>query len=113
MKISDYSTKVKNFADVLASIGAPIDDEDLVVVTLNGLGKYYSQFRTSIAVRKTSPDFQDLITLLISEEMIVVGTSSNGGSQESAFYSNSNRGRGRGAKTSFRGRHGSSHGGHH
>ncbi len=43
--------------------------------------------------------------------MRVVGTSSNGGSQESVFYSNSNRGRG--GKTSFRGRHGSSHGRHH
>ncbi len=113
MNINDYSTKVKNLADALASIGALIDDEDLVAVTLNGLGKDYSQFRTSIAVRKTFPNFQDLITLLISEEMRVVGTSSNGGSQESVFYSNFNRGRGRGAKTSFRGRHGSSHGGHH
>jgi hypothetical protein len=84
MNISDYSTKVKNLADVLASIGAPVNDEDLVAVTLNGLGKYYSHFRTSIAVRKTFLDFQDLITLLISEEMRVVGTSSNGGSQESA-----------------------------
>ncbi len=45
--------------------------------------------------------------------MRVVGTSSNGGSQESAFYSNTNRARSRGGKTSFRGRHGSSHGGHH
>jgi len=42
MNISDYSTKVKNLTDVLASIGAPIDDEDLVAMTLNGLGKYYS-----------------------------------------------------------------------
>ncbi len=42
MNISDYSTKVKNLADALASIGALVDDEDLVVVTLNGLGKYYS-----------------------------------------------------------------------
>ncbi len=42
MNINDYSTKVKNLADALASIGAPVDDEDLVVVTLNGLGKYYS-----------------------------------------------------------------------
>ncbi len=42
MNINDYSTKVKNLADVLASIGAPVDDEDLVVMTLNGLGKYYS-----------------------------------------------------------------------
>jgi hypothetical protein len=112
MNISDYSTKVKNLADALVSIGAPVD-EDLVAVTLNGLGKDYSQFRTSIAVQETFPHFQDLITLLISEEMRVVSTSSNGGSQESAFYSNSNRGRSRGAKTSFRGRHGSSHGGHH
>jgi hypothetical protein len=42
MNISDYSIKVKNLADALASIGAPIDDEDLVAVTLNGLGKDYN-----------------------------------------------------------------------
>jgi hypothetical protein len=103
MNISDYSTKVKNVTDVLASIGAPIDDKDLLTMTLNGLGKDYSQFRTSITVRKTFPGFQDLITLLISEKMRIVGTSSNGGSQENAFFSNSNRGRGRGVKTSLRG----------
>jgi hypothetical protein len=99
MNISDYSTKVKNLADAIASIKAHVDDEDLVAVTLNGLGKDYCQFRTSIVVRETFPNFQDLITLLVSEEMRVVGTSSNGGSQESAFYSNSNRGRG--AKNHF------------
>jgi len=103
MNISDYSTKVKNLIHVLASIEAHVDDEDLVTVTLNGLGKNYSQFCTSIVVRETFPNFQDLITLLISEDMRVVGTSSNGGSQESVFYSNFNRGRGRGAKTSFQG----------
>jgi hypothetical protein len=113
MNISDYSTKVKNLADALASIGAHVDDEDLVAMTLNGLGKDCSHFCTSIAIQETFPGFQDLITLLISEEMRVVGTSSNGGSQESSFYSNSNRGKGRGAKTSFQGRQGSSHGGHH
>ncbi len=102
MNINDYSTKVKNLADVLTFIGAPIDDEDLVAIILNGLGKDYSQFRTSIVVRETFPNFQDLITLLISEEMRIISTS-NGGSQESAFYSNTNRGRGRGGKTSFRG----------
>jgi hypothetical protein len=50
MNINDYSTKVKNLVDALASIGAPVDDEDLVAVTLNGLGKNYSQFRTLITV---------------------------------------------------------------
>ncbi len=51
--------------------------------------------------------------MLISEEMRIIDTSSNGGSQESAFYSNINRGRGGGGKTSFRSQHKSSHGGHH
>ncbi len=113
MNISDYCTKVKNLADALASIGAPIYDEDLMAIILNGLGKDYSQFCTSIAIRETFPNFQDLIPLLISEDMRIIGTSSNGGSQESVFYSNINRGKGRGGKTSFRGWHKSSHGGHH
>jgi len=39
MNISDYFTKVKNLVDALASIEALINDEDLVAVTLNGLGK--------------------------------------------------------------------------
>jgi len=103
MNISDYSTKVKNLADALASIGAQINDEDLMAVTLNGLGKDYSQFHTSIAIRETFPDFQDLITLLMNEGMRIVGTSSNGGSRKNVFYSNTNRGRGRSGKTSFRG----------
>jgi len=42
MNISDYSTKVKKLADALAFIGALVDDENLVVMTLNGLGKNYS-----------------------------------------------------------------------
>ncbi len=113
MNIDDYSKKVKNLVDALASIGAPINDEDLMAMTLNGLGKNYSQFCTSIVVRETFIDFQDLTTLFISEDMRIVGTSSNGESQENVFYSNFNKGRGRGAKTSFQGQHGNLHGGHH
>ncbi len=73
MNINDYSTKVKNLVDVFASIGALVDDEDLMAVTLNGLGKDYSQFCILIAVQKTFPGFQNLITLLISEEMRIIG----------------------------------------
>ncbi len=101
MNINDYFTKVKNLVDALASIGAPVDDEDLMAVTLNGLGNDYNQFRTSITIQETFFDFQDLITLLISLEMIIVGMSSNERSQENVFYSNTNRGKNRGGKTSF------------
>jgi hypothetical protein len=42
ININDYFTKVKNLADAFASIGTLVDDDDLMVVTLNGLGKDYS-----------------------------------------------------------------------
>jgi len=42
MNINDYSIKVKTLADAFASIGAHVDDEDLVAATLNGLTKDYS-----------------------------------------------------------------------
>ena len=49
--------KVKGLADSLGSIGAPIDDEDLVSVTLTGLRREYAQFQTSIGVRETFLNF--------------------------------------------------------
>jgi hypothetical protein len=39
MNINDYSTKVKNLTDALTSIRALVDNENLVAMTLNGLGK--------------------------------------------------------------------------
>jgi len=42
ININDYFTKVKNLADAFASIGTLVDDDDLMAVTLNGLGKDYS-----------------------------------------------------------------------
>ena len=53
---------------VIQSSRSPAEDDDLVSVTLNGLGKEYAQFRTSISVREKFPDFEVLIALLISEE---------------------------------------------
>ena len=48
LSINEYAMKFKGLVDTLGSIGAPIDDEDLVFVTFNGLGREYAQFRTSI-----------------------------------------------------------------
>jgi len=41
MNINDYSIKVKNLTNALASIRALIDDEDLVAMTLTSFGKDY------------------------------------------------------------------------
>jgi len=55
MNINDYSTKVKNLVDVLASIGAPVNDEDLVAVTLNGFEKDYSNSVLQLQFEKHFP----------------------------------------------------------
>jgi hypothetical protein len=58
MNISDYSTKVKNLANALVSIRAPVDDEDLVAVTLNGLGKVIARFVLQLQFKKHFPIFK-------------------------------------------------------
>ena len=95
----DYVQEIKSLADALASINAPIDDSDLVAITLNVLGKEYKSFDTSIAVRGGNPpDFDELCSLLITEEMkLGLGTSSSTSTnaRDQAFYSRGARGRGR------------------
>ena len=49
--IQDYVTEVKTIADQLASVGSQVEDEDMVAVTLNGLGPEYKSFDTSVSVR--------------------------------------------------------------
>lgn len=49
--------KFKCLAYFIGSIGGPVDDEDLVSMTLNGLGKEYAQFHISIGICETSFDF--------------------------------------------------------
>ena len=75
-----------------------MDDDDLVSVCLNGLGKEYKPFKTSITVRENVPNFQDLVSMLIIEEKTLGEDSStqSKNTSEQAFYSNSGRGRGRG-----------------
>ena len=61
MSINDYHMKVKKIANALASIGSLVEDDDLVSVNLNGLGKDYAQFWISISVCEKFLDFEELI----------------------------------------------------
>ena len=83
----------------LGSIGASVDDDDLVSTVLNGLtdDEKWRPFATSVYVRGNLPDFDDLISLMIIEERNIGGSSSDKGSAEQAhaFYAGNSRGRGR------------------
>ncbi len=56
MSINEYSLKIKGIVESLASINVSVDDDDLVSVCLNGLGKEYKPFKTSIIVRENVPN---------------------------------------------------------
>ena len=103
LSVNDYVLKIKEVLDALGSIGAPPEDDDLVFVVLNGLNdEKWKPFATSVYVRETFSNFEDLTSLMITEEMRMQGPNAGKGSGEQAhaFYSTSRRGRGR----SLRGR---------
>ncbi len=68
MSINEYSLKIKGIVESLASINVFVDDDDLVNVCLNGLGKEYKPFKTSMTVRVNVPNFRDFVSMLIVEE---------------------------------------------
>jgi hypothetical protein len=68
MSINEYSLKIKGIVESLASINVYVDDDDLVSICLNGLGKEYKPFETSITIRENVPNFRDLVSMLIVED---------------------------------------------
>jgi hypothetical protein len=57
MSINQYSLKIEGIVESPASINVSVDDDDLVNVCLNGLGKEYKPFKTSITIRENVPNF--------------------------------------------------------
>jgi hypothetical protein len=99
MSINEYSLKIKGIVESLTSINVFVDDDDLVNVCLNGLGKEYKPFKTSIIVRENVPNFWDLMSMLIVEDKTLkedCSTQNKNNVEQHVFYSNTGRGRGRG-----------------
>jgi hypothetical protein len=100
--MNDYVLKLKDISDALSSIGSHVDDDDLVAFCLNGLrGDYkWKLFITSIYVRDNLPKFDQLVSMMITAEMNLQGSSSRS-SQSQVFYAGI---RGRDRYTQNRGR---------
>ena len=96
MSVNDYVLKIKAVSEALGSIGAPIEDDDLVSTVLNGLmhDDNWKAFSNSVNVRENLPNFDELISLMIIEERNIGGPSLGIGPSEQAqaFYSGYGRG---------------------
>ncbi|CAL5431419.1 unnamed protein product [Camellia sinensis] len=69
--MEDYLSQIKVIADQLSLAGSAIDDEDLVLLTLNGLPSEYNAFKTTIRARSESVSMEVLSSLLCSEAIHV------------------------------------------
>jgi hypothetical protein len=59
-----YLQGIKAIADELALINSPLDDVDLVIHTLNGLGSEYREITTALRTRENPISFEDLHDIL-------------------------------------------------
>ncbi|PKU79631.1 Retrovirus-related Pol polyprotein from transposon TNT 1-94 [Dendrobium catenatum] len=64
-----YLIAVKSIVDAITATGSPLDPEEVIFYTLNGLPVQYQYFKTAIRTNLQPLSLDDLYTLLCSEEL--------------------------------------------
>ncbi|KAJ4744982.1 Copia-like polyprotein/retrotransposon [Rhynchospora pubera] len=106
---SEFLDRIRQIADELAFIGAPMSDDDLSLAVLNGLGTDFNPFFAAIqaTTRRDPLSFDDLHGMLLSFESLVMAqqtpamastpTALFSSASPSSNRSNSNQQKGRGS----------------
>nr|CAD1831837.1 unnamed protein product [Ananas comosus var. bracteatus] len=66
--VSEYLQLIKTTADELAIVDSPLDDIDLVIYTLNGLGPEFKEISAAMKARENPITFEELYDKLIDYE---------------------------------------------
>nr|XP_004251350.1 uncharacterized protein LOC101255464 [Solanum lycopersicum] len=69
--ISDYTREIKSIADDLACSGSPVNNEELVIKVLSGLGPEYKELSSEIKARDNPITFEELFDKLLAQEMFI------------------------------------------
>lgn len=67
--VSYYTQRIKHLVGSLAAVLCPVDDEDLIIHTLNGLPAEYGPFKTSIRTHSSPISLEEIHVLLLCEEL--------------------------------------------
>ena len=68
LTMRDYLTKMKNYCDLLATVGHKILDTDHILAIMQGLGDEYESVIDVISSKKSSPSLQYVTSTLIAHE---------------------------------------------
>ncbi|TQD82458.1 hypothetical protein C1H46_031974 [Malus baccata] len=69
--VSQYLRRLKEARDGLSVLGVTFDDEDFVIIALNGLPAKYNTFKSVIRGRESVISLEDFRAQLLAEEAIV------------------------------------------
>ena len=69
LSITDFYQKAKQYSDLLASIGQPISDNDLIIHILGGLPTEYDSLVTTVNTRLADFSIDELYGHLLSHEL--------------------------------------------
>ncbi|KAM1757600.1 hypothetical protein ACFX11_006838 [Malus domestica] len=73
--ISLYLQRIKEVRDYLSAAGVKFDDDDIVILTLNGLSSEYNTIRSIIRGREHVISIKDLRSQLLAEEAMIESVS--------------------------------------
>jgi hypothetical protein len=73
MTCTEYLNQAKSWADQLAAVGKPVDDDDLISFIISGLNPLYNTFVTvfSLAIRNCEMSFIDFQSELLNHEILI------------------------------------------
>lgn len=69
--IAEYLREIRSIADELATAGAPISTDELIVKILSGLGTEYREISAAIRARDSPISYEELFDKLIDHELFL------------------------------------------
>ena len=97
MSVADYTSRIKDICDSLASINVNVEEEEMVQVCLGGLAHKFGSFLTAVCRKEKSLSFVDLQSTLLVEENHT-GASTSTHADNKLLYTEEDRTRGRGGR---------------
>jgi hypothetical protein len=96
LAVANYTLKINEICDSLASIDVNIDESEKVQISLGGLASKFGAFQTAVCTREATPSFFDLQSMLLVEENHIGAAATGAHTDSKMLYVEGERPRGRG-----------------
>lgn len=69
MTVAEYYAKMKGYADTMASVGHPLDDDEIISYIMAGLGEDFDALMASLTIVNTPVTLTDFYSFLLSYDL--------------------------------------------